>query len=66
MTAQEMFEELEFKLTSKNLEYGSIVYVKGIHALIFDDSKYSYYKCVNPKLHKAIHQQMIELGWLKC
>lgn len=70
-TADDMFEELGYEKTSENLEVGHAIYCKGIHALTFDNISfkepftYIYHGQVTPQLHLAIHQKMIELGWLE-
>lgn len=68
-TADDMFKELGFEKTSGGEK--STVYSHGIHALIFDDKfhfekrGYIYHGSVTPQLHLAIHQKMIELGWIE-
>lgn len=76
-TAKEMFEELGFMQEKYIIE---ILYTRanGMKILfnIFDEG-YAYgvpsieneekenSLCVGIKVHKAIHQQMVELGWIK-
>lgn len=72
MTAQEMFEHLGYKLEQDN---GKIIrYTLKIFAgteVVFDMYRKHYYVStigrslyVDIKLHKAITQQLIELGWI--
>lgn len=72
MKAKEMFEKLYFKqdlLPVDIIRYtlGNLVlYFEGYRYYFNRNEKLSYFKPVlmTAKLHLAIHQQMLELGWL--
>lgn len=70
MTAQQMFEELGYEKTSEN-ENG-ILYSDIFSQVAFfkKDKKYGVYTIMkkfkaSTNLHKAIHQQLKELGWIE-
>lgn len=78
MVAKEMFEELGFKDTNSDESKINYVIDKNIHGYVrfylmdrlysvwTSDvcNKYIAYAPVPIEWHKAIHQQMKELGWL--
>ena len=78
MTAREMFAELGYKFYKKT-EYGSTIYREydfdtdlGLEITFHYSGDYEieslnrHFDCIiSPKLHKAITQQMKELGWIK-
>jgi ABC-type Fe3+ transport system substrate-binding protein len=79
-TAKEMFKELGYKEKNKYNKYGSksvvIGYVNRDEGVLFySNEAYHYFHIKNKTRHtlsvvplnllNAIHQQMIELGWLK-
>lgn len=71
--AEKMFEELGYKKTINPIDERDIVYYRaigmtaptlhfknfGVEIVSFNDRD-----IISIKLHKAIHQQMKELGWL--
>lgn len=64
MTAKEMFEELGYEAESDD---DIIHYKNDLDNVMFyiDHEEYTNdVFCVDSKLHKAITQQMSELGWL--
>jgi len=75
MNAQEMFEKLGYKLVEKDdyiTVYGCgsdfIKFLKGYDGYelfheMFDKKRIPM--CVGGEEHLAIHQQMIELGWIE-
>ena len=79
MNAQEMFEELGYLKTENDvcIEYikqsdrhwlNTITFAKNLeYYIVCSDSTHNNKQLpllLLPKEHKAIHQQMIELGWL--
>ena len=75
MTAKEMFEKLSFKQIEED-EYSLKYYSNEIYydvTVYFNKEKQSYIvtynieipRSITLELHKAIHQQMKELGWLE-
>ena len=63
-TAKEMFEELGFKKIDTS--DSTILYVRGFDEVWFNIPLKSYSSLyrITIELHKAIHQQLKELGWL--
>lgn len=67
MSAKEMFEELGLKL---QLDYpfgDCIAFGEMWNGQVVFDLSFKNITCnrtIDTELHKAIHQQMIELGWL--
>lgn len=77
MKAKEMFEELGYEVKYGNIAYDVLckIYIDEENWIQVEFSYKSYrlFQCsngnflnksINIELHKAIHQQMIELGWL--
>jgi len=69
-TAQTMFEELGFtkEIDSKYDEvysnhYGTIIFDTNSYVIVMNDKKVS--PVINIKIHLAIHQQLIEMGWVE-
>jgi hypothetical protein len=73
MSAREMFEELGYELCEENKDF--MRYEKPYNNIVFnkywkDYRCFKYAHCtagivpVNVKIHKAITQQMKELGWI--
>ena len=69
-TAQTMFEELGFtkEIDSKYDEvysnhYGTVIFDTNSYVILMNDKKVS--PVINIKIHLAIHQQMIEKGWIE-
>lgn len=65
-TSQTMFEKLGY---SKQ-ECENIIYINSHLEIVFKNNAYILkptldYPYIEPKLHAAIHQQLIELGWLE-
>lgn len=67
MTAKEMFEALGYKqvLYAQFIEYTSSSFDEGEFYIIFYDEKYDSNAWLDIETHKAITQQMKELGWLE-
>lgn len=73
MTAQEMFEAMGYKRTRNDEEiwfeneyYNVVFYIKeNKYELDFYDRVCDKALFVSVEIHKAIHQQMKELGWLR-
>jgi hypothetical protein len=73
MNAQEMFKELGYELTESKWNTREYTKIKDKDLIVFWNKKIEYYNIydgytVEIVLYKAIHQQMVELGWLdeKC
>ena len=70
MSAEEMFEKLGYKFcVTYDKDLNRIdEYRKGIVQVLFFISKKKYVvlnnHMIDAKLHKAIHQQLLELGWI--